>query len=376
MAATDHPPLGDPPDTSQLASIHIEGMGSGTLLINPLCVSHFVAHASAIEPAHTIAFLGDHGAGKSFIIRHLINLDKMRQLALTRREGGREVVENVSSPPVVSDSATGDFEMVKTEGARLYSHRHGTRRDRVYVLDTEGLNGIRDCGSEEKQFRYNGHINPAVQLRIPILAQRADVIVYVWGPDGHNNNDNAVNDAYRQCVSALRLNTSSSRPSSRRRALRPSLLLLLNKQPLRHCYSKRLGNDGSKLLTERDCTDELRLCDARTRHLASNFTDYRCFRLPSRASTWRNALRGTDVFSEGIVCLEQILCDLLRTQTRARLVEKFPSFLVSEKAWVAGLPLMVRTVNQCSSSQTPPTPVTEEEVATWKAAGRDAGRRP
>eukprot|EP01059_Diplonema_ambulator_P006630 TRINITY_DN16280_c0_g1_i1.p1 TRINITY_DN16280_c0_g1~~TRINITY_DN16280_c0_g1_i1.p1 ORF type:complete len:355 (+),score=73.60 TRINITY_DN16280_c0_g1_i1:59-1123(+) len=316
------------------------------LVVNTKCVNELKKFASAVEPSKVVTIIGDQGVGKSTLVAELL------RDPVTRKMGSIDA---------------GDTEAHRTTGVRVYTMKAAYK---YLVIDTEGLNSPtppNGVGQEE----YNSYYRPGLQQLIPHLVyQLSNVVVFVWGPETQGSSVPHMEQAYRACVSAFHV-TSGGTPVNRSRStVKPVLLLLLNKIPLRKCFSAE--KDDVQYVTERWCSDAVQELDLRNGGCLGNFfSSLHAFMLPLKASKWRPRkgpdVLGGPVFSTSIVTLQGLIHTLLTEQMRSMLDTQpvRPRALLSEAAWVTSLAPRVHAINTTFHRWGCPVFITTDDIRSY-----------
>ncbi|KAJ9460151.1 hypothetical protein DIPPA_00456 [Diplonema papillatum] len=322
-------------DECELLRIRMPGPGEARALleVNASCMQSLARCSESTVPNHAVCFIGDTGGGKSYVVAQLLAGDWPAR-----------------GKPVKTDA---------TEGIRVYAHRPG-RGYRALLLDTEGLHATEPRHAfftEEDMGAHNSYRRPGVLTLIPHFAhQAADVVVYVWGPE--TAGEHAMEKAYQACVECFSLKNEAGGGGGGAGENRPALLVLLNKQPLRRCFSARGAAAGgeAELIGPEEASRELRSIDERGGHggiLPRHFSSVWCHRLPFIGSKWRarsggEYLTGEAVFQSAVHALDEVIHTALLHRKRSCATVDGRRVFLSELGWVISVPDRARCVNDPS----------------------------
>ena len=446
-------------------------------------VDGLVAKGRVHLPSHSVFLTGDRGVGKTYLMLRLLERTSVSvapwMLVVPPGSGSTSSAVSASSRSSAS-SLQAPFpgqhadvlDIPRTSGVNLQESRIVTASQhyRVMYLDSEGFNAAtpppppptvyppsplptplspvlsaEDDSDEEAttQEVHNGFRRPGVRQLIPHLAYRTgDVVVYVWdggcgeegsvigSPGGALPNLSGdcgdlqarIRRAYTDCLESLALKTPTP-TQTQPHPNAPSLLIILNKTPLRRCYvsgtfhataatpepsfshlpqqnshtsggsssaASRLSpsstprgstrpTGSSKQSTlfdahyvgEEACTSFVKALDAkRGRPLQSLFTDIRCYTLPLRGSKWRHNLTGSAVFESALTVVSILLNTMLREGARKRLSTRGEGVNLSELSWSMALPRIVAGINQ-ERNWGAPCPLSKEVLKGMNQASFD-----
>eukprot|EP00754_Rhynchopus_humris_P015967 Rhum_TRINITY_DN14487_c5_g1::Rhum_TRINITY_DN14487_c5_g1_i4::g.90547::m.90547 len=252
-----------PASLRQLCSFRISDAKDGcSLKLNDDVVRELCRGAKAHTPSHTVFFTGDTGVGKTHVMQQLLERRSVGVApwmlvppasALPASAASAASLSSCSSAAAAA-SGCGDVASIpRTAGVTVHKRTMVTPSQKyaVLYLDSEGYNASAppvaaagdgdDTDDATSEMEHHGFRRPAVLQLLPHLAYRvSDVIVYVW--DGSVGDESAgrgapagsrLQRAYVDCVRTLRLAAGGGGGEG---VNKPSLLFILNKMPLRHCY--------------------------------------------------------------------------------------------------------------------------------------------
>eukprot|EP01063_Lacrimia_lanifica_P037267 TRINITY_DN7600_c0_g2_i1.p1 TRINITY_DN7600_c0_g2~~TRINITY_DN7600_c0_g2_i1.p1 ORF type:complete len:450 (+),score=74.69 TRINITY_DN7600_c0_g2_i1:74-1423(+) len=332
-----------------------------------------VAKAAAPHaPVHVVGFIGDAGAGKSFLI------DQLRLPTDDAGEGGGCAEEDTGDEAREGSECSTSEEVSKgTCGVRLYQHdmqlRHAVHR--LMFLDTEGLNAnsSSDVSRETEEYSLLIEKRPAVLQLLPNLVYKAcDVLVYVWGAEHQNpSQETPAKQAYQHCLEAVRPPMATMEEDAEN-APKPALLVVLNRQPVRKCVTLPVeGDDPAEFLRIRvdECTHELLALETHDmdRKLSRHFSSVMCLRVPLKESRWgrrgggkgREGITGLKVLPEAVGSLRTTINALLKATLRRA---PFPRVHLSALGWATAFPQFVHGVNAATNRWGPTQPPKAADV--------------
>ena len=452
---------GPPPALRQLCSFRISDAKDGcSLTLNDDVVRELCRGAKAHTPSHTVFFTGDTGVGKTHVLQQLLERRSVGVApwmlvppasALPASAASAASLSSCSSAAAAASGCGDVVSIPRTAGVTVHKRTMVTPSQKyaVLYLDSEGYNAsappVAAAGEEEdaedatSEMEHHGFRRPAVLQLLPHLACRlSDVIVYVW--DGSGGDEGAgrgapagsrLQRAYVDCVRTLRLAAGGGGGEGGGADVnKPSLLLILNKMPLRHCYDTahtaeaaaaaasapaggkqqrqqqqqpqsstpfRAGqgmhhghsyvfpNARSNVpsagpsacyIPEEVYSRHLRTIDERNGGvLRSHFGDVRCYALPLRGSKWKGGLTGSAVFDSAMGSCSALVHSMLTDVVRSRLRGAqggAQGTNVSELAWALSLAPTVASLNDMVHKWGQPSPLT---AAQWTALNREGFAR-
>eukprot|EP01064_Diplonema_japonicum_P011805 TRINITY_DN19259_c0_g1_i1.p1 TRINITY_DN19259_c0_g1~~TRINITY_DN19259_c0_g1_i1.p1 ORF type:complete len:338 (+),score=77.65 TRINITY_DN19259_c0_g1_i1:69-1082(+) len=325
-------------DKCRLAALQIP---DSRLVLNEECLKALEKCVKKTEPSKVVVVVGDQGVGKSTIVAELLR---------------DPVVRNMSGNMVV------DAE--RTTGVRVFTNKVKAQTSiyKYLLIDTEGLNSAEPPEGVPRE-QYNSYYRPGLQQLIPQLAyQAASLVIYCSG--------SPMPKAYSDCVEAFHVTSGGTPVNRSRETIKPTLLVLLNKQPLRKCFSS--DKDEVEYVTEEACSEALRGCDERNGGCLGNFfCSLHAFMLPLKDSKFRprnrSDVQGGPVFGVSISTLQVVIHHLLTDQIRHSLeIQKgVGKAILSEAAWVRSLPIKVGIINEAIHKWGCPVLITADDIRKY-----------